>query len=574
MSAVDPAPPPLEWLAALPALPSVPPQTWKEVEEATEHLLEHLRRPDLPERYLENAFQYGCLLNNRGDETGAEEIFEALDRHPALTCRHDLRAYCAIGLVRCHAEADEMEEALEWLRRARALGRALPSSHPAHGACVAAHGAIESGRGRYDHAARAYGRSIALCPTDSRLTTLWECSSSGDVAALRSLAAAEAILQGLRGGGTGGGEGGELDRAEKEIRAAQAFSDSLRVRLTCQIHLAEIALGRGRPDAASTLALGILGLLRDPGFSVHLSRGLLPEVHWLLARIEFFRGDLSEALDHLRAAFSALRHWRRTSSERRLVEDLVHMLGHLHTQRHGGFREQSILDDLDREGAWIRSLAEQSEARDRYILLGHSRHVETLCRVLIEADGSRHPRVPFEPGEVVSGPLRGAALLHDIGKLRVSWSLLCRHRTPLPKHSTRIARHVQEGVRLVEILGLPWTARIVGEHHERLGGRGYPLGAETLSSMGSILALSEAVVSAASPSFGDPRPPSLEETVRSLLSDPEPKFPAPALDALRGAASRGALHPLGQALRADLTPGTLSRSQQLLRAQQLDRTRG
>ncbi|MEW6757597.1 MAG: HD domain-containing protein [Acidobacteriota bacterium] len=565
MSAVDPAPSPLEWLAGLPALPSVPPQTWKEVEAATERLLEHIRSPNLSEPYLESAFQYGCLLYDRGDETGAEEIFEALDRHPAVACRNDVRAYCALWLVRCHAEADEMEEALDRLRGARALCRALPPSHPAHGACAAAHGAIESGRGRYDHAARAYGLSAALCPADSKLTALWDRSPAGDVAALRSLTAAEAILQGLRDGGSGGGE---LDRAEREIRAAQALSNSLRVRLTCQIHLAELALGRGRPDSASTLAHGILGLLRDPGFSAPLSRGLLPEVHWLLARIEFFRGDLSGALDHLRAAFSALRHWRRTSSERRLVEDLVHMLGHLHTQRHGGFREQSILDDLDREGAWIPALAEQSEARDRYILSGHSRHVETLCLALIETDGSRHPRAPFAPGEVVSGPLRGAALLHDIGKLRVSWSLLCRHRTPLPKHLTRIARHVQEGVRLVEILGLPWTARIVGEHHERLGGRGYPLGAETLSSMGSILALSEAVVSAASPSFRVPRPPSLEATVRSLLSDPEPEFPAPALDALRGASSRGALHPLGQALRADLAPGPLSR------AQQLDRTRG
>gem|GEM_PF-3503498 len=552
MSAVDPATPLGEWLVSLPALPTAPADTWKRVEATTADLLEELRNPRLEGAFPEGAFRYACLLYERGDETGAEEVFEALDEHPALGPRREARAYCAIWLARTHAEADELEEALERLRVARARCKTLPASHPAQGAWAAAHAALQACRGRFDQAARAYGHSLSLGTPDADLTMAWDRSTAGELAALRRIGLADAILQEAREGGT---IGSDLDRAEREIRTAQALSTSLQVRLRCQLSLAELALERGRLDSASTLALGILGLLRDPGFSVHLSRGFLPEAHWLLARIEMARGDHAGALDHLKRSFAALRYWRKTASKRRLVEDLVRMLGHLHTQRHGGFQEQSILDDLDREGSWILSLAEQSEARDRYLLPGHSRHVETLCRALLETIGGRSIRQPFEPGEVVSGPLRSAALLHDIGKLRISWSLLCRHRPPLPRHIARLARHVQEGVRLAEMLGLPWTARILEEHHERLGGGGYPLGARGFSPMGSLLALSEAVVSAASPSLREPSPPSLDETVRSILSDPEPGFPPWTLDALRVAASRGALHPLGEAL----SPARVSR---------------
>jgi HD-GYP domain-containing protein (c-di-GMP phosphodiesterase class II) len=535
------------------------------VEAATDRLLEALRNPRLQERELEEAFQYGCLLNDRGDETGAEEIFEALEGHPAAASRLDIRTYCAVFLARAHAEADEMEAAIEWLRRARARSRSLPQFHPAHGACAAAHGAIETCLGRFALAARAYGRSASRCCRDSGLTRVWDRSSAEDLAALRRIAVADVLLQAAL---TGAAESAELDRAEREIRAAQALSNSLLVRLNCQLNLAEVALGRGRLDSASTLAHGILALLRDPGFSARLSRSFIPGVHWLLARIDFARSDLPEALAHMRAAFSALRFWRKTSSERRLVEDLVFMLGRLQTQRHGGFREQSVLDDLDREGGWILSLAEQSEARDRFLHPGHSRHVEMLCRAMAESDGGGRRPPPFEPGEVVSGPLRSAALLHDIGKLRISWSLLCRLRPPLPKHKIRLRRHVQEGVRLVEMMGLPWTARIMEEHHERLGGGGYPLGSERPSPMGSLLALSEAVVSTASPSLRDPCPPLLGEAVRSVLTDPSPGFHPAALESLRGAASRGALHSLGETLSAARVPPAPPG------AEELDRTGG
>jgi hypothetical protein len=72
--------------------------------------------------------------------------------------------------------------------------------------------------------------------------------------------------------------------------------------------------------------------------------------------------------------------------------------------------------------------------------------------------------------------LRWAALLHDIGKLEVSATILNKPSKPSPEEWAVLHRHPEEGARLVAPL-LPWLGewgRAVAQHHERVDGTGYP----------------------------------------------------------------------------------------------------
>lgn len=73
--------------------------------------------------------------------------------------------------------------------------------------------------------------------------------------------------------------------------------------------------------------------------------------------------------------------------------------------------------------------------------------------------------------------LRRAALLHDIGKLGVSNAVLDKNGKPDEAEWAEIKRHPELGrVILSKIATFRDMARIAGDHHERLDGRGYPHG--------------------------------------------------------------------------------------------------
>lgn len=73
--------------------------------------------------------------------------------------------------------------------------------------------------------------------------------------------------------------------------------------------------------------------------------------------------------------------------------------------------------------------------------------------------------------------LKRAALLHDIGKLGVSNAVLDKNGKPDEAEWAEIKRHPELGrVILSKIATFRDMARIAGDHHERLDGRGYPHG--------------------------------------------------------------------------------------------------
>ncbi len=101
---------------------------------------------------------------------------------------------------------------------------------------------------------------------------------------------------------------------------------------------------------------------------------------------------------------------------------------------------------------------------------GHSERVRALSDLLAE-----QLQMSAEDRE----KLRWAALLHDIGKLRVPGEILRKPGKPTADEWALLKTHPAEGLELIRGPLADWLgdwARAIGEHHEQFDGSGYPAG--------------------------------------------------------------------------------------------------
>jgi putative nucleotidyltransferase with HDIG domain len=69
------------------------------------------------------------------------------------------------------------------------------------------------------------------------------------------------------------------------------------------------------------------------------------------------------------------------------------------------------------------------------------------------------------------------ALVHDIGKIAVPAELISKPGKLTPEEFALVKTHVQAGMDMLQNVDLPWPVQtIIGQHHERLDGSGYPRG--------------------------------------------------------------------------------------------------
>jgi diguanylate cyclase (GGDEF)-like protein len=132
--------------------------------------------------------------------------------------------------------------------------------------------------------------------------------------------------------------------------------------------------------------------------------------------------------------------------------------------------------------AAVMLLAEALDMRDRSTAL-HSRTVGRLARQTAIELGLPEPHVER---------VHAAGVLHDLGKLGISDAIL--HKPSALDHGEwrEMCRHPEVGARILEHAGMRDIAAWVRAHHERVDGRGYPLG-----SSGDAISLEARILSVA-----------------------------------------------------------------------------
>jgi putative nucleotidyltransferase with HDIG domain len=115
----------------------------------------------------------------------------------------------------------------------------------------------------------------------------------------------------------------------------------------------------------------------------------------------------------------------------------------------------------------IRALVQAVETKDHYTR-GHSERVSRASVLIARVLGIREDRVEA---------LRYAGILHDVGKLGVPTRVLQKTGPLSDMEFDSIKRHPRNGTEMVRgIAFLEEAYTGIMHHHERLDGRGYPLG--------------------------------------------------------------------------------------------------
>ncbi|MDJ0723227.1 MAG: response regulator [Desulfobacterales bacterium] len=116
----------------------------------------------------------------------------------------------------------------------------------------------------------------------------------------------------------------------------------------------------------------------------------------------------------------------------------------------------------------VRAIAHTVETRDPYTA-GHQRRVADLAAAIAQEVG-------FDRDQIEA--VRVAAIIHDLGKISVPAEILSKPSRLTANEFNLIKEHPQVGYDIVKDIEFPWdVSTMVYQHHEKLDGSGYPLGA-------------------------------------------------------------------------------------------------
>ncbi len=132
----------------------------------------------------------------------------------------------------------------------------------------------------------------------------------------------------------------------------------------------------------------------------------------------------------------------------------------------------------------IKAFSAALEAKDRYTI-GHARRVEKYCEIIAQEMGLSPDRTKV---------LKYASLLHDIGKIGISESILNKPGKLTDEEYDEIKKHPEIGAQMLQgIQYLKKEVHIIHAHHVHYDGGGYPASAHEDSKLleSQILAVAD-----------------------------------------------------------------------------------
>jgi HD-GYP domain-containing protein (c-di-GMP phosphodiesterase class II) len=125
-----------------------------------------------------------------------------------------------------------------------------------------------------------------------------------------------------------------------------------------------------------------------------------------------------------------------------------------------------------------------------------------------------------------------SGLLHDIGKLVIPWSLLNKIGPLTARDMKQLQEHASVGKQLLSTFGLTELGDMVGEHHERPDGTGYPLGITELTEEGALVGVADAYEAMTSSARIYRMPKTREEALQEVQDAAGRQFDSSAVTAL------------------------------------------
>ena len=189
-----------------------------------------------------------------------------------------------------------------------------------------------------------------------------------------------------------------------------------------------------------------------------------PELAWAASWLEqFVFCRLAKRESHF-GGLLAINHTDETEFDSYAIQ-LISALA----ERSAAFLENvQLYDDLERLfSGLLHALVSSIDAKDPYTR-GHSQRVAWLSRLVARLSG-----LP----EAKCQRVYLSGLLHDIGKIGISETVLCKTGRLTHEEFQEMKRHPEIGARILE--GIPQVADTfpgILHHHERMDGKGYPAG--------------------------------------------------------------------------------------------------
>jgi HD superfamily phosphohydrolase YqeK len=159
--------------------------------------------------------------------------------------------------------------------------------------------------------------------------------------------------------------------------------------------------------------------------------------------------------------------------------------------------------------ATLAALCQAVETKD-YYTRGHSERVSRGSVMIAQEIGMRPERVEA---------IRYAGMLHDVGKIGVPTKVLQKDGKPTEEESAALQLHPMRGLEIVREIGfLDEALAGIMHHHEKVNGRGYPMGlaGEEIPEFARVISVADAFDAMTSArSYSAARP--IEEAVEELL---------------------------------------------------------